>query len=107
MWIILAKLILQGGDELGVGVAQGVDGDAAQTVQVLLAVDVPDAAALAMRQGDRQAAVGVHDMGKAAATGVVMLGSENRKPCPRQAEQGRARNKIANAPGRRHAKKPL
>jgi hypothetical protein len=56
----LADLVLQRGHQLGVVVAQGVDGDAAQRVQVLLAVDVPDAAALAVRQRDGQAAVGVH-----------------------------------------------
>ena len=35
-------------------------GDAGQRVQVGLAVDVPDAAALAVRQRDRHPAVGVH-----------------------------------------------
>ena len=38
------------------------DRDAAQAVEVSLAVGVPDSAAFAVRQGDRQAAVGVHDV---------------------------------------------
>jgi hypothetical protein len=44
----LRELVLQRGHQLGVVVAQGVDGNAAQRVEVLLAVDVPDAAALAV-----------------------------------------------------------
>jgi hypothetical protein len=58
----LGDLLLQRGNQLGVGVAQGVDRDAAECIQVFLAVDVPDAAAVTVRERDRQAAVGVHDM---------------------------------------------
>jgi hypothetical protein len=44
----LADLVLQRRHQLGVVVAQRVDGNAAQRVQVLLAVHVPHAAALAV-----------------------------------------------------------
>ena len=44
----LANLVLQGGHQLRVGVAQRVDGNAAQAVQVFLAVHVPHSAASAM-----------------------------------------------------------
>jgi hypothetical protein len=60
----LGDLVLQRGHQLGVVVAQRIDGNAAQRVQVLLAVHVPHAAALAMRQRNRHAAVGVHGVGR-------------------------------------------
>jgi hypothetical protein len=56
----LGDLVLQRRHQLGMGVAQRVDGDAAQAIEVLLAVGVPHPAALAMRHRDGQAAVGVH-----------------------------------------------
>ena len=58
-----SQLVLQRGHQLGVVVAQCVDGNAAERIQVLFAVDIPDAAALAMRQGNWQAAIGWHHMG--------------------------------------------
>jgi hypothetical protein len=60
----LGHLLLQGGHQLGVVVAQGVDGDAAQRVQVFLAVHVPNAAALAALQRDGYAAVSGHNVGR-------------------------------------------
>ena len=57
------QLVLQRGHQLGVVVAQCVDGNAAERIQVFFAVDIPDAAALAMRQGNWQAAIGWHHMG--------------------------------------------
>jgi hypothetical protein len=59
----LADLVLQRRHQLRVVVAEGVDGDAAQRVEVRLAVHVPHAQALAMRQRDRHPAVGVHGVG--------------------------------------------
>jgi hypothetical protein len=59
----LAHLLLQRGHQLGVGVSQRVDRDAGERIEVLLAVGVPDPAASAVRQGHRQAAVGLHHMG--------------------------------------------
>ncbi|EWS53574.1 hypothetical protein X551_03632 [Methylibium sp. T29] len=59
----LADLVGQRRHQPRVGVAQGVDGDPAQRVEVLAAFGVPHAAALAMRQRERQAAVGVHHVG--------------------------------------------
>ena len=56
----LGDLVLQRRHQLGVGVAERVDGDAGQRVEVFAALGVPDAAALAVRQRERQAAVGVH-----------------------------------------------
>jgi len=60
----LGDLVLQGRHQLGVVVAQGVDGDAAQCVQVFLAVHIPHAAASASLQRDRYAAVGGHNVGR-------------------------------------------
>ena len=59
----LGDLVLQRGDQLGVVVAHGVDGNTAQCIQVLAAIDVPHAAALTMAQGDGQSAIGVHHVG--------------------------------------------
>jgi hypothetical protein len=60
----LADLVLQRRHQFGVVMAQGVDGDAAESVQVGFAVDVPDAAALAMTQRNGQAAIGIHGVGR-------------------------------------------
>ena len=60
----LGELVLQGRDQLGMVVAQRVDRDAAQCIEVALAIDVPHAATLPVRQRNRQAAVGVHHMGR-------------------------------------------
>ena len=60
----LADLVLQSGRELGVGMAQGVDGDTSQTIYVRLTVGIPDAQAFAMRQGHGQTSVGVHGVGR-------------------------------------------
>ena len=57
-----ADLLLQSRHQLGVVMPQRVDGNTAQRVQVGLAVDVPHAAALSMRERQRQSAVGVHDV---------------------------------------------
>ncbi len=57
-----ADLLLQGWHQLGVRVPERIDGDAAQRIEVGLAVHVPDAATLAVRELDRQAPVGVHDV---------------------------------------------
>jgi hypothetical protein len=43
--------------------------DAAQGVEVALALLIPDAAALAVRQRDRQSPVGGHDMGRRGRLG--------------------------------------
>ena len=59
----LGQLILQGWHQLGVVMAQCVDSNAAQSIQVLFAVDIPDAAALTVRQRDGHSVVGVHHMG--------------------------------------------
>ena len=56
----LGNLVLQRRHQLSVVVAQRVHGNATQRIQVLTTLGVPDAAALAMGQRDRQAAVGVH-----------------------------------------------
>ncbi|MNW12971.1 hypothetical protein D3C71_2107920 [compost metagenome] len=45
-------------------VAQRVDRDATQAVQVFLAVDVPDSAALTAGQCNGHAAIGVHHVGR-------------------------------------------
>jgi hypothetical protein len=50
----LGHLVLQRRHQLRVVVAQRVDGDAGQAVEVALAVGVPDPAASAVRQRDRQ-----------------------------------------------------
>ena len=80
----LGQLVLQGGHQLGVVVAQRVDGDAAQAVEVDLARGVPDSAALAVRQRDRQATVGVHDVGRGGLLGggahsVLQIGNANSR----------------------------
>ena len=67
----LAHLVLQGGCEFGVGVAQGVDGDTRQRVEVALAVGVPHTQTSAMRQSHGQAAVGVHAMGGCSSGGHI------------------------------------
>ena len=56
-------LVLQGGNEFRVVVAQCVDGDAAQGIQVLSTVHIPHAAALSVRKGYGQTAIGVHHVG--------------------------------------------
>ncbi len=61
-----AQLVLQRRHQFGVVVPQRVDRDATQGVQILLAIDVPDTATLAMREGDRHAPVGVHDVGRSS-----------------------------------------
>jgi len=58
----LGHLVLQGGHKLGVVVPHGVHRDAAQAVQVSLAIHIPHAHALAVRQGDGHPPVGVHDV---------------------------------------------
>jgi hypothetical protein len=60
----VCHLLLQRLHQFGVAMPQGVHGDAGQRIQVFLAVDVPDTAALAVRHGDREAPVGVHHMGR-------------------------------------------
>ena len=60
----LAQLVLQGRHQFGVVVPQGVHRNAAQCVQVFATIHIPHPAALAMRQGNRQTAIGVHDMGR-------------------------------------------
>ena len=60
----LGHLVLQRRHQLGVVVAQRVHCNAAQRIEVLLAVDVPHAAALASLQSDRYAAIGVHHVGR-------------------------------------------
>ena len=57
-----ADLVLQSGHQLGVVVAQRVDRNAAQGIQVGLAVHIPHAAALAMAERNGQPPVGVHHM---------------------------------------------
>ena len=56
----LGHLVLQGGHEFGMVMAQGVHGNAGQRIQVLLAIDVPKAAALTTFERDWQTPVGVH-----------------------------------------------
>ena len=56
----LAHLLLQGGHQLRMGVAQRVHGNAGQRIQIAVAVHVPQAAACAALHGHRQAGVGVH-----------------------------------------------
>ena len=58
-----ADLFLQCGNQFRVRMAQGVDRNAAQTVEVLLAVGVPHPAALPMRHRHGKPAIGVHDVG--------------------------------------------
>ena len=53
-------------DQRGVGVAERVDGDAAEQVDVLLAVGVPDVRALAADQGQLGRPEGVHQAGGVA-----------------------------------------
>lgn len=65
----LADLVLQRGHQFGMVVAQRVDGDAAEAVEVGAAVRVPDSATLTVRQRDRKAAVGVHDVGRGGLDG--------------------------------------
>ena len=52
-------LLRNGLHHAGVAVAQGIDGDAGQEVQISLAAGIPDANALAANQGDGQASVDV------------------------------------------------
>ena len=56
----LVQLVLQGGHQLGVVVAQRVHGNAGQRIQIFFAIDVPDSAALTVSQRNRQAPIGVH-----------------------------------------------
>ena len=56
----LANLVLQRGHQFGVVVAQRVDGNAAECVQVTFAVDVPHAATLAVAERHGQTPIGVH-----------------------------------------------
>jgi hypothetical protein len=55
-----AELILQSRYQFGVIVSQGIDCNATQCIQVHRAIDVPQAAALTVADGDGQAAIGVH-----------------------------------------------
>ena len=59
----LRELVLQSRHQFCVVVAQGVDRNAAQRVQVLLALGIPHVATLSVRQGNRQAAIRGHHMG--------------------------------------------
>ena len=96
----LAHLFLQGGDQLGVRVAQGVDGNAAQTVQVLLAVHVPHAAASAMRHRDRQAAVSVHDVGGCGGNRCRHAGLQKQKALRTRVQK--AGSRAATAPPKKN-----
>ena len=60
----LCHLILQTRHQFGMVVPQRVDGNPAQCVQIFTPIHVPDAAALTMRQGNRQATIGVHNVGR-------------------------------------------
>ena len=83
-------------DQLGVRVSQGVDGNAAQTVQVLLAVHVPHAAASAMRHRDRQAAVSVHDVGGCGGNRCRHAGLQKQKALRTRVQK--AGSRAATAP---------
>ncbi len=45
-----------------VGMTQGADGDAAQAIQVLFALFIPEIGALAVAELYRQAGIGMHDV---------------------------------------------
>ena len=83
----LRHLVLQGSYQVRMVVAQGIDRNAAQRVQVFLALGVPDAAALAVGQRNRQAPVGGHYMGR--------CGGRGRWRCHGQTPKGQAQNKAA------------
>ena len=57
------RLLLDGPDEARVAVAEAVDGDAGQEVQILLALGVVQPRALSAHKRHGQAGVGVHDVG--------------------------------------------
>ena len=59
-WPSVVELLGDGGDERRVGMTECVDGDAAEEVDVLLAVDVPDVGALPAGQHELGRAEGVH-----------------------------------------------
>ena len=59
----LGQLVLQRRHQLGVVVAQGIDCNPAQRIQIFAPVGIPYAATLAVRHGNGQAAVGVHHVG--------------------------------------------
>ena len=65
----LGDLILQGRHQFRVLVPQGVNGDAAQRIQIRLAIHIPHAATFAVRQGNGQAVVGIHDVGRSGQHG--------------------------------------
>ena len=66
-----AELVGDGRDQRRVGVAERVDGDAAEQVDVLLAVDVPDVGALTADEDELGRPEGVHQRAvvAVAATG--------------------------------------
>ena len=55
-----AQLILEGGYQIWVVMSQSVDGNAAQCVQINLAIHIPQAATLTVAHGDGQSAISVH-----------------------------------------------
>ena len=59
-WPRVVELLGDGRDQRGVGVAEGVDGDAAEQVDVLLAVGVPDVRTLAADEDQLRRPEGVH-----------------------------------------------
>ncbi|OIQ71133.1 hypothetical protein GALL_472500 [mine drainage metagenome] len=58
----LAHLIGEGRHQPRMRMAQGVDRDARQGVEIAATLRIPDPCTLAMRQRDRQAGIGVHQM---------------------------------------------
>ena len=73
-----AELGGDGLDEGGVGVAEGVDGDAAEQVDVLLAVGVPHVRALAAGERQHGRAEGVHHGAGVAVLDSLMTSSSRR-----------------------------
>ena len=83
-----AQLGGHGLDEGGVGVAEGVDGDAAEEVEVLPALVVPDVGALAAHQRQLGRAEGVHQRRGVALQQLAHGGSVAR--CRRRSRSSRA-----------------
>ena len=96
--------LLRGGvDQVGVAVAEGVDGDAGGHVEVLAPIDVVELAAVARHEDDLRALVGAHDV-----LGLVLHGGPGRRrqlsPRGRRRRRwsrGREAGGDAPPPGRR------
>ena len=90
MWPSVRELVGDGLDQGRVVVAERVDGDAAEQVEVLLAVGVPDVGALAAGEHQLRRAEGVHQRGRRTRllVHVVMTSSCWRLPGPLVGDAG-------------------